>query len=60
MNEEYIDKVKSLIEQKEADQVRESLLGLHPDDIAELCNELSIDDARFIYRLLANETAADV
>lgn len=60
MNEEYIDKVKSLIEQKEADQVRESLLGLHPADIAELCNELSIDDARFIYRLLDNETAADV
>jgi len=60
VNEKYIDKVKSLIEQKEADQVRESFLGLHPADIAELCNELSIDDARFIYRLLDNETAADV
>ena len=35
MNEEYIDNVKHLIEQKDADQVKELLADLHPADIAE-------------------------
>ena len=40
MNEEYIDTVKHLIEQKDADKVKELLIDLHPADIAELCNEI--------------------
>ena len=60
MEEEYIDNVKQLIEQKDADKVKELLADLHPADIAELCNELNTDEARFVYRLLDNETAADV
>ena len=60
MNEEYIDTVKHLIEQKDADKVKELLVDLHPADIAELCNDLNAEGARFIYRLLDNETAADV
>ena len=59
-NEEYIDKVKSLIEQKDADNVKVLLADLHPADIAELCNDLEPEKARFVYRLLDNETAADV
>ena len=35
MNEEYIDNVKHLIEQKDADKVKELLVDLHPADIAE-------------------------
>ena len=30
MNEEYIDNVKHLIEQKDADKVKELLVDLHP------------------------------
>ena len=60
INEEYIDKVKSLIEQKDADNVKSLLTDLHPADIAELCNDLDPEEARFVYRLLDNETAADV
>ena len=48
IDEEYIDKVKSLIEQKDAENVKTLLTDLHPADIAELCNDLD------------NETAADV
>ena len=40
MNEEYIDNVKQLIEQKDANKVKEFLINLHPADIAELCNDL--------------------
>ena len=60
MNENYIDKVKHLIALKEADQVKSLIIDLHPADIAELCNELNPEEARFVYKLLDNETAADV
>ena len=60
MNEEYIKKVAELIHQKDAEQVKSMLIDLHPADIAELCDDLSVDEARFVYRLLDNETAADV
>ena len=52
MNEEYIDNVKHLIEQKDADKVKELLVDLHPADIAELCDDLNPEEARFIYRSL--------
>ena len=60
MNEEYIDSVKHLIEQKDADKVKELLIDLHPADIAELCNDLNPEEAKLVYRLLDNEVAADV
>ncbi len=60
ITEQYIDHVKTLIEQKEGDPIKELLTDLHPADIAELCNDLTAEEARFIYRLLDNETAADV
>ena len=59
IDEEYIDKVKSLIEQKDAENVKTLLTDLHPADIAELCNDLGLEEARFVYRLLDNETAAE-
>ena len=54
MDEEYIDNVKNLIEQKDAENVKALLIDLHPADIAELCNDLSPEEARFVYRLLDN------
>ena len=60
INEEYIDRVKNFIEQKDAENVKALLIDLHPADIAELCNDLAPEEARFVYRLLDNETAADV
>ena len=60
MNKEELEKVEQLIEQKDSEQLKDLLAGLHPADIAELCNELDAEEARFIYLLLDNETAADV
>lgn len=42
MNEEYIDNVKHLIEQKDADTVKGLLIDLHPADIAELLSLIHI------------------
>ena len=60
MTEEYIKRVSELIDKKDGEQVKSMLIDLHPADIAELCDDLSVDDARFVYRLLDNELAADV
>ena len=59
-NEELLKEVSELIEQKESDKLKEILHDLHPADIAELCNELDAEEARSVYLLLDNETAADV
>ena len=60
MENEEIKKVSELIKEKKSDELKELLQGLHPADIAELCNELDAEEARSIYLLLDNEKAADV
>ncbi len=59
MNREYIDQLKELIENKDSVLLQESISKLHPADIAEICSELDIEEARFLYRQLDNEKAAD-
>ena len=59
MTKEFINYIKELIEQKDSVLLQESISKLHPADIAELCIELSIEEARFLYRQLDNERAAD-
>ena len=60
MNSEEIKRITEQIESRETDNVKKLLNDLHPADIAELCNELNAEGARFVYLLLDNETAADV
>ncbi|MBR1542380.1 MAG: magnesium transporter [Bacteroidaceae bacterium] len=60
MDEKYVENVKEFIAHKDGENVRNIIWNLHPADIAELCNELSVDEARYIYQLLDNEKAADV
>ena len=42
------DQIQELIEQKDANAIKELLADLHPADIAELCDELDVEEARFI------------
>lgn len=60
MEEAVLEKATSLIEGKDFDQLREMLSTMHPADIAELCDELEPEQAKSIFPLLDNETAADV
>lgn len=60
MERDFLDNVIELIENKKAEQLKAQLADIHPADIAELCDALDIDQARYIYHLLDNETAADV
>ncbi len=60
MEKEYLDNILELIEKQDSQALSAILEDMHPADIAELCDELDVDDARFVYRMLDNETAADV
>ena len=60
LDEDYLKDIRVLIERKEGDAVKSILSEFHPADIAELCNDLEPEEARFAFRLLDNEIAADV
>lgn len=57
---EYLEKIKDIIQRQDADAARAELEHLHPADIAELYQNLELDEAEFLYGLLDEETAADV
>ena len=59
MTQEFINHIQELIEKKDSVLLQESVSRLHPADIAEICLELTTEQARFLYRQLDNETAAD-
>ena len=57
---EYTEKLKQLIEENNSTEVGLLMDELHPADIAEIMDDLSIEEARFIYLLLDGEIASDV
>ena len=60
IDEKYVNSVKEFIANNDGENVRKIIWNMHPADIAELCEELDVDEARYIYQLLDNEKAADV
>ena len=59
MSNELINSIRELIEQKASVLLQEKLGKMHPADIAEICNELTEEEAHFLYRQLDNEKAAE-
>lgn len=60
LSKEYIENLKSLIEEKEDAKIQPILQDLYPADIAELYQELSLQEAIYLYLLMDGEKAADV
>ena len=60
LTREYIEMIDQLVAEKNADELKVRLAEMHPADIAEMCDDMSIEDARYIYHLLDGEEAADV
>ncbi len=60
LTREFIDNLKDLIVDKNKKQLSETLEELHPADIAEIYDELNIDEAKYLYFLLDDDKAADV
>ncbi|MBQ3960556.1 MAG: magnesium transporter [Muribaculaceae bacterium] len=59
-NEEYIEKLNDIIDQKDEAALKLEIKDMHPADIAELVEDLDTDEALFLLRLVDDEVAADV
>jgi magnesium transporter len=57
---EYIDRLKDLIEETNAEELKATMEPLHPADIAEVMDDLTMDEAKYLYLLLDGEKASDV
>ena len=60
LTREYISELRSIIEVRDDRAALEKLEALHPADIAEIYEGLSIEEAKYLYLLLDPEKASDV
>jgi len=60
LTREYINDLKSVIEKKDNSAALDKLDQLHPADIAEIYENLSLEEATYLYLLLDPEKASDV
>lgn len=59
-NDQYLEHIRTIINDDRINEARAELATLHPADIAELYQELNLREAEYLYRLLDPDTAADV
>lgn len=57
---ELIEKLQNGIRAKDEPLILEIIGDLHPTDIAEIFDEISVDEAKFLYTLIDEEKAAEV
>jgi magnesium transporter len=60
LTKELIDKIESLIEENNDRELETHLEEYHHADIAEILDELSLDDATYIIKLLGSEQTSEV
>lgn len=60
LTREYISELRSIIDVKDERAALEKLEALHPADIAEIYEGLSLEEAKYLYLLLDPEKASDV
>lgn len=59
-DEDFLEKIKQIIEAHDDVAARRELGEMHPADIAELYQDLDLAQAEYLYRLLDGDKAADV
>ncbi len=57
---EYLEHIRKIINERDEEAARKELSELHPADIAELYQELDLEEAEYLYKLLDDSVAADV
>lgn len=60
LSKDFLELLRSKIEEQDFLWINENLLGLHFADIAEILDKLSNDEAKYIYFQLEEEVQADV
>ena len=58
-NKEIIDEIKNFISANNHKKLKETLKDNHYADIAELIDNLNIDEATYLIKLLKSDTTAD-
>ena len=58
--DEYLEHLRDIVRSRDTEQARRELEDLHPADIAELCQNLSLEEAEFLFSQLGEDKAADV
>ncbi|MDE5811937.1 MAG: magnesium transporter [Muribaculaceae bacterium] len=58
--EEYLDNIRDIIARADEDAARAELQDMHPADVAELYQDLNVDQAEYLFKLLDEETRAAV
>ncbi len=59
LTKEYLDALTNAIERKDQHYIKQMLDDLYPADIAEIIEELELEEAKFLLSLLDGEMAAD-
>ncbi|MDR3137844.1 MAG: magnesium transporter [Tannerellaceae bacterium] len=60
VNQEYLSRLRELVSARESDKVCGLLEELHPADIAELLQELDLEEVIMLYPFMDEDKAADV
>lgn len=60
ITKEYLDQLRDALEANDEAMALKMLEDFHPADIAEVYQELDLEEARMLYLLMDDETAADV
>lgn len=60
LTKEFIEDLKDAILQGDEKQALEAISSMHAADLAEIYDDLTMEEAKFLYLLLDQETAADV
>ncbi len=60
LTREFIGNLRELIEQNDEKSVADLLSNLHPADIAEIFDELNIEEAKYLYLHVEGEKGADI
>jgi magnesium transporter len=60
LTRKYVDELKSILDRRDDSAALEKLEELHPADIAEIYENLSLEEATYLYLLLDPEKASDV
>ncbi len=60
LTREYIENLREIIGNEDEQSAKDILEELHPADIADIFNELGLEEARYLYLLLPEEKSADV
>lgn len=60
LTKEFLEEIRETIEGKKTEVLKNLLENLHPADIAEILEELELEEAKVLFLALQNDTAADV